>query len=123
LITLIEDNLGYALHQKVEALKIDLSASQTARFEFRSYPIHIALDVAKPDFEEILAPIVSAVSAAAAETLKRAGLDPAKLDAVYFTGGTSQVPALRKGILSLAPQARVAEQDTFTSVAAGLVSG
>lgn len=120
LITLVEDNLGYALHQRVEGLKMALSSAQQADFSFRSYPIAIEFPVTLAEFEALCLSIAQAIQKGVAEVLQQAQVEPSQVDAVYFTGGTSQVPLLRRTILELAPKARVAEKDTFTSVAAGL---
>lgn len=120
LITLIEDNLGYALYQRVEALKCELSAATEAKFKFSSYPIDIQFDCTLERFESIIAPSRDYIVKAAQRTLEMAGVEPDQIDAVYFTGGTSRVPLIRKAILEYTPHARVAEKTTFTSVAIGL---
>ncbi|MBC7693210.1 MAG: Hsp70 family protein [Methylotenera sp.] len=120
LITLIEENLGYALHQRVEKLKVELSGAAQADFSFKSHPIKIEFPVTAPDFENVLHPSVKAIQEAALETLRLARVNPEEVQSIYFTGGTSQVPIIRRTLSALTPQARIAEQDTFTSVAAGL---
>ena len=120
LITLVEDNLGYALHQRVEALKCELSGTPLSDFIFKSHPIKIEFAVKSSEFETIVDPAVDAIKKAALETFKYANVSPDKLDTIYFTGGTSQVPIIRKTLLGLFPNAKTAEKDTFTSVAAGL---
>jgi hypothetical chaperone protein len=121
LITLVDDNLGYALHQRVEAIKCELSDATRAEFSFRSHPIRIEFPVPRAEYEALLEPSVEPIRAAALDTMQQARVEPSELHAIYFSGGTSRVPRIRSAIQSLFPEARVAERDTFTSVAAGLV--
>lgn len=120
LITLVEDNLGYVLHQRVEGLKRDLSQAESAQFAFRSHPIKIEFDVTRPEFEQIIRPVSEKIRDAALETLRIARTQTQEVDAIYFTGGTSKVPLIRAMILEHFPHAKIAEKDTFTSVATGL---
>jgi len=56
------------------------------------------------------------------ETCKLAQRDPAEVQVLQFTGGTSKIPLIRNLLTSHFPNARVAEHETFTAVADGLVS-
>jgi len=122
LITLVEENLGYMMHRKVEEVKVSLSLSQQpqAAFQFASYPIKIELDVHREDYEGMIAPIVEQVASTSLATLKMAQIEPEQVSILYFTGGTSQVPAMRRAIQGLFPHAKVRDQDSFTAVALGL---
>lgn len=120
LINLVEDNLGYALHAQVERLKKDLSQSEQARFVFKSYPIDLEFDVSRAEYEQMVRPSAELIADAAIETLRQARVDPGSLARISFTGGTSRVPLVRQQILEKFANAREVEQDTFTSVAAGL---
>jgi hypothetical chaperone protein len=120
LITLVEDNLGYALHQRVEQLKVDLSLGNRADFVFKSYPIDIQLAVTRSEYDQIISEPAEAIRNAAVETAALGKVDPQEVHFVYFTGGTSKVPLIRELILRSFPQAETVDQDAFTSVAAGL---
>lgn len=120
LITLVEDNLGYALHQQVEELKIALSERDQAEFVFKSYPIDIRLPVTRAEYDEIIHEPAQVIQRTALETARIAEVPPEEVHYIYFTGGTSRVPAIRKMIHDAFPAAETVEQDAFTSVAAGL---
>ena len=123
IITLIEENLGYQMHKAVEDLKIRL-ASRTApepeEFSFRSHPIDILFPVSRPDYGTVIHPVVERIRSTALKAIEIAGLTPAQIDILSFTGGTAQVPELRNAIASLVPAARIEDQDSFTAVALGL---
>lgn len=120
LLTLIEDNLGYSLHQSVEALKVALSQSDRATFSFNSHPIAIEFEVSLSEYLAIIEPCIAIIAKTASETLKLGNIEPYQVNSVYFTGGTSKVPAIRDAILTLCPNARVVAKEAFTSVATGL---
>lgn len=124
LITLVEENLGYKLHQEVEGLKVALSdAAQTetkADFSFRSYPIEIGFAVENRDFETWIEPSVAEIEAAAVETMKLGHTDPSAVQILQFTGGTAKVPLIRKRLKSLFPNAVITDSEAFTAVAEGL---
>jgi hypothetical chaperone protein len=128
LLTLVDENLGYSMHQKVELLKIAASApgfsegpeSGVLPFVFQSHPIDIQLEVSRSAYEQVLRPIVARIEEAARHTLGLAGVSPAEITRLAFTGGTAQVPQLRRAIRSSVPHAQVEDQESFTAVAMGL---
>ena len=125
LLTLVEENLGYEMHQSVERLKFEASIRDQERgfeipYSFRSHPIEIQFPVTPEQFRQVIGPIVERVAAAARETLKLAGIDGGRITDLNFTGGTSKTPAMREAIQAIVPNARVQDQNSFTSVALGL---
>jgi hypothetical chaperone protein len=52
--------------------------------------------------------------------LRDAGVTPAQVDTVFFTGGSSGVQLLRHKIAALVPAAKAVEGDLFGSIGAGL---
>ena len=125
LITLIEEDLGYQLHQAVERLKLELSHTETARFRFRDGSMEIEADVTRADFEHWIAADLDAIESCVDGLLTTSGVDAGKVDRVFLTGGTSFVPAVRRIFTERFPDrsadsARVVTGDEFTSVARGL---
>src|SRR6201991_782594 len=51
LVNLIEEDLGYQLHQAVQRLKVDLSHAESAEFKFRDGSMDIVATVSRSDFE------------------------------------------------------------------------
>ncbi len=131
LMTLVEDNLGYSLHQKVEAHKCSLSVveADTAEFrekkfdfEFRSHPIDIQFATRPEQFSEWTQETIDAIARTALDTVRYANVLPEKVDAIYFTGGTSKVSQIRRKIREAFKNARIIDKNTFTSVASGLAA-
>jgi hypothetical chaperone protein len=49
-----------------------------------------------------------------------AGIAPEQVDTVFFTGGSTSIPAIARACLAPAPHARVVRGDRFASVGVGL---
>jgi len=120
LITLVEENLGYMLHQEVERLKISLSSKDQNDFKFKSYPIEIEFNVESGNYRQIISETVEEISQAALHTVSLGNCEPNQVNILQFTGGTAKVPAIRKRIESLFPSATVVDVEAFTAVAEGL---
>ncbi|MDK2123458.1 Hsp70 family protein [Parachitinimonas caeni] len=120
LLKVIANRSGHELAMRIEEAKIALSSADQTE---------LALDMAEPGLRHALtrseldAAIdgeVMQVRDAAAGILQAAGIRAADVDTVFFTGGSSGVPHLRKTIGALLPEARAVEGDLFGSIGAGL---
>jgi hypothetical chaperone protein len=120
LITLIEEDLGYQLHQAVQRLKIELSHHDSAQFHFRDGSMDIRASVARTDFESWISEDLQSIEQCVDGLLQTTGLPQNAVDRVFLTGGTSFVPAVRRIFESRFTPARVRTGNEFTSVARGL---
>jgi hypothetical chaperone protein len=119
LITLIDEDLGYQLHQAVQRLKIDLSRQPSANFKFRDGSMEIEATVQRADFELWIADQLQSIETCVDDLLTTSRIPAEKVDRVFLTGGTSFVPAVRRIFESRFPS-RVTAGNEFTSVARGL---
>ncbi|CAN5653164.1 Hsp70 family protein [soil metagenome] len=120
LITLIEEDLGYQLHQAVQRVKIDLSHHEQARFKFRDGSMEIERTVTREDFESWIADQLESIETCVDGLLRTSGVAASQVDRVFLTGGTSFVPAVRRIFESRFSPERVRTGNEFTSVAQGL---
>ena len=120
LINLIDEDLGYQLHQAVQRLKMDLSSAETATFHFKDGSLNIAASVTRADFEQWIADDLGLIETTVDGLLQDCQIEPAQVDRVFLTGGTSFVPAVRRIFDSRFTRARVRTGNEFTSVAQGL---
>jgi hypothetical chaperone protein len=130
LITLIEEDLGYQLHQAVERLKLDLSRQEQARFRFHDGSMEIEADVTRAEFEGWISAELETIETCIDSLLTSSGIAASQVDRVFLTGGTSFVPAVRRifthrfGERKFGAEqtdtARVVTGNEFTSVARGL---
>jgi hypothetical chaperone protein len=120
LITLIDEGLGYQLHQAVQRLKIDLSRSESADFHFRDGSMDITAQVTRADFESWIAEELLSIETCVDDLLKTTGISAEKVDRVFLTGGTSFVPAVRRIFDTRFTAQKIRTGNEFTSVASGL---
>lgn len=120
LMRVLELRLGHELAAKSEAAKISAAAGT---------PAQVALDALAPGLvatvDEALA--VGAIHAdldriveAAVRTVRDAGLAPERLDALYFTGGSTGLAPLTERLSARFATARPVQGDRLASVATGL---
>ncbi len=120
LVTIIEMDMGFALHRAVGDLKANLSRRCTAALRFEGWGVAIEADVARADFETWIVADLAAIGAAVDAALAQAGLGAEAIDAVFITGGTSFVPAIRRLFERRFAPDRLHQGDAFQSVASGL---
>jgi hypothetical chaperone protein len=120
LITLIEEDLGYQLHQAVQHVKFELSRSESAEFHFRDGSMDLRIPVTRREFESWIESDLQAIENSIDGLLKGAGVDPRAVDRVFLTGGSSFVPAVRRIFETRFGADRIRGGNEFTSVAHGL---
>jgi hypothetical chaperone protein len=116
---IVDEDLGYQLHQAVQRTKNALSTSEQADFIFAgpdAGSVELRTSVTRADFEAWIAPELGQIAAAVDALLRPTECG---VDRVFLTGGTSFVPAVRAIFESRFP-GRIVAGDEFTSVAQGL---
>ena len=120
LIALIEEDLGFQLHQAVQKVKFELSRSETAEFRFRDGSLDLRIPVTRREFSSWIARELQAIEESIDELLKSSGIDARAVDRVFLTGGSSFVPAVRSIFETRFGKDRIRSGNEFTSVAHGL---
>lgn len=120
LLYIVENDLGYDLHQAVQRAKVDLSAHASTTFNFQEDDLSIVQEVARTDFEHWIQPHLASVTSCVEGLLTSARIEPDRIDRVFLTGGSSFVPAVRDIFYHTFGADRVSMGDEFTSVARGL---
>jgi hypothetical chaperone protein len=120
LIRLIEDEAGFQLYQAVAAAKAALSDAPRTTLRFRHDDFVVDRVIERGDFEGWIAPDLAAMADAIDRALALAALDPAAVDRVFLTGGTSFVPAVQALFTARFGPERVSAGGEFVSVAEGL---
>lgn len=120
LITLIEDEQGFALYQAVSSVKMALSHEDAAELRFSHAGLEIAETIQRSAFEGWITPDLARMAAAVDEALADAGLTARDVDQVFLTGGTSFVPAVQRLFTTRFGEERVAAGGELVSVAEGL---
>lgn len=120
LLNVIEYDLGYELYRAVAATKIALSSQAETTLRFSQSGIDIEARVTREAFESWISDDVARIEAALDEALALAGITAGAVDAVFLTGGTSHVPAVRALFSQRFGEGRLHFGDAFRSVASGL---
>lgn len=120
LITLIEEDLGYQLHQAVQQVKFELSRSHSADFHFRDGSMDLRISVTREDFEAWIEEELRAIERCIDSLLMTSGVSPREVDRVFLTGGSSFVPIVRQIFATRFGEDRIRSGNEFTSVAQGL---
>jgi hypothetical chaperone protein len=120
LIHLIKEDLGFRLHRAVQAVKCDLSYRPTATFQFSDGSVEIEAALDRNVFEGWIAEEIEKIQTCVDSLLSRSGARYEEVDAVFLTGGTSFVPAVRRIFETRFGGNKIRAGNEFTSVAHGL---
>ena len=120
LIELVDNDLGYRLYQAVEQTKCKLSDESLSEFHFREAAIAIAESVRREEFESWIAREIEQISACVDQLLAQCQVAPKDVDAIFMTGGSSFVPAIRRIFENKVSGKPIRIGNEFTSVAEGL---
>ncbi len=118
--SVVENDLGYHLHQAVQRLKVELSSAERAVFRFDAEAFALEEAVRREEFEGWIAPELQRMESSVEQVLREAGVTAVDVDRVFLTGGTSLVPAVRRIFTARFGEERVTTGEAFTSVAYGL---
>ena len=117
---LITGNYAFFLFQEIEKAKSRLSAADEARMHFRRDEIEIDEPITRAEFERLIAPDQAQVHRCMESVLAAAEVTRRDIDAVFLTGGTAQIPAIRRMFAEEFGADKLKAQDYLTSVAVGL---
>jgi len=120
LIDLVDEDLGYQLHQAVQAVKFELSRSQAAEFRFSEGSMDLRIPMTRTLFESWIKEELGAIERCIDGLLVTSGVGPREVDRVFLTGGSSFVPAVRRIFATRFGEERIRGGNEFTSVAHGL---
>jgi hypothetical chaperone protein len=120
LLIFVEDRLGFAVFEIIEATKRALSEADAAPFHY-SYPgIEIHGQLARDAFERGSEREVARILETLDQTLDAAGITPGEVDLVCCTGGTGRVPMVAAGLAERFGAHKLEQFQTFHSVIRGL---
>ena len=120
LIAIVSEDLGLALHQSVERLKIGLGEREVDLLKFDRPPVSLARQITRASFDDWIAAELASCSETVDRALEAAELEPAAIECVFATGGSSLVPAIAALLRTRFPGARHVGGAELTSVASGL---
>ena len=120
LMTVVQERLGHALAASAEQAKIDVATQGDALIDLQLVEPGLATRLVLRDAAAAIEPDVARIVAGASATARLAGVAPARVDALYFTGGSTGFQPLVDRISAAFPRAQALRGDRFASVATGL---
>jgi hypothetical chaperone protein len=120
LMRVVTLRLGHALAAAAEDAKIAVAEGGATRIALDMIDAGLAVDLTEPMAADAIETDLQRIVDGAAETLRQSGLQPAQIDALYFTGGSTGLAPLTERIAALFPNAQAVRGDRFASVAQGL---
>jgi hypothetical chaperone protein len=105
---------------QVEQSKIELTEMDSRNISLERVEPGLVAELNRELFDESIDGLLGKVNGSVLQLLADAGVSTEDIDTVFFTGGSSGIPALRANIQRLLPNARHAEGDTFGSIGSGL---
>jgi hypothetical chaperone protein len=120
LAEVIESRRGHSIAIAVEEAKIALSATERATIDLAGADLGATVETSAAALNEAVADQLGSLSRTLAETIQASGLAGERIDAVFLTGGSTAIPAVRAAVTALTPQAQVVEGDMFGAVGLGL---
>lgn len=120
LIRVIERRRGHTLAIEVERAKITLSQAPSAEIELGWIEDGLSPAIGLARLETATASLAQRIAERVRRCLRQAGLEAARIDAVFLTGGSTLLPHVRRSIVRELPDARVVDGDKFGSVGLGL---
>lgn len=120
MLTIVENQLGHALAGEVEQMKIALTSADSVLMDFKRSNVNLTADLTLGAFDKAIAPAADKIPDTINCVLALAGVSADKIDTVIMTGGSTQIPYVRKSLDAVLPQANFMQTDAFGSVGAGL---
>jgi hypothetical chaperone protein len=121
LIELVDHDLGYRLYQSIERTKCALSDENQTEIRFDEAAVVIENPLSRPQFEGWIHPELWQISRCVDRLLTTCSVAPQDVDAIFMTGGSSFVPAIRKLFAhKFGAEKPIRAGQEFTSVAEGL---
>ncbi len=120
LLHIVQNDLGFYLHQAVQSMKVELSSELTGSFVFEDYQVRMNGRVRRSSFEKWIEPDLEKIRECLERLLRSTSLTAGEVDRVFLTGGSSLVPAVRFIFEDRFGAQRIAGGGEFTSVAKGL---
>jgi hypothetical chaperone protein len=116
----ILERLGHRVAIAVEQGKVALSSAEATDIALSFVEAGLHAPCTRSRFEATIRDNTERLNRAAAACIASAGLKPGEVQTIFFTGGSSLIPAVRTAIERAAPDARIATGADFLSVASGL---
>ena len=98
---MIQKQLGHYMLFEAEHAKIDLSNNEKTKMDLKEIEKDFFIPILKDEFLSAIQKSQTQIIEKAKETIQQAGINGKQIQNIIFTGGTSLVPSISKGIKEL----------------------
>ena len=120
LFKLIEQRAGHWLAMEIEETKIELTHAQSRHVPLDRVEPGLSVELSRALFEASIDNQLERIRNSVTDLLSSAGVGVEQVDTVFFTGGSSGIPALRQSVSAMLPNANHVEGNIFGSIGSGL---
>jgi hypothetical chaperone protein len=120
LMVVLTERLGHELAARAEAAKIDVADGGATHIDLGHTERGLGGTLSEQEAVHAIEGDIERIVEAARITVAQAGLAPAQIDTLYFTGGSTGLRLLASRIAAAFPTAQAVRGDRFASVATGL---
>ena len=120
LLRTLPNRLGHRIAFSVEDAKIALSDRENVGIDLGFIEGGLVTDTTRAGFDRMIEQNTGRLFRTAATCIADAGLNPTDIQMIFFTGGSSRVPAVRAAVSRAAPEAQQATGSDLLFVALGL---
>jgi hypothetical chaperone protein len=111
---------GHRIASQVEMAKIDVAEGGQGRVNLDFIESDLVMPISGSTLATAINGMLDRIVDAASAAVAQAGITHDKVTALYFTGGSTSIEALRRRFQQAFPASRMVEGDKFSSVARGL---
>jgi hypothetical chaperone protein len=118
--SLIFNDLAFSFYNMVEGTKITLSNQGATVAKMKEKNLDIWELYTRSQFEKDIQEYRDQIEQVLLDTVKASGMEPAEIDAVVKTGGSSNIPAFSDMLARIFGREKIKASDVFSSVTGGL---
>ncbi len=120
LMKVLREREGHRIAGLVEDAKVAVADGGATRLELGFIEDALGIDIDGALLSRSITPGIAKIVQTALATVDDAGLEAGQIDAIYFTGGSTGIRALRDALSAAFTRAETVNGDPFASVARGL---
>ncbi|WP_295680770.1 Hsp70 family protein [uncultured Nevskia sp.] len=120
LMKVLREREGHRIAGLVEDAKVQVAEGGSTRLDLDFIEAGLGIDVDGELLARAIEVAIDKIVQTAVATVADAGLTPEAIDAIYFTGGSTGIRALREALSAAFAKADAVNGDPFASVARGL---
>lgn len=120
LFCLVEEQLGYPIYSCIEKTKIELGTEPKSKFMYKYSEIDIEMVIGREEFDQSVQVELDDIFASLNKVFEQSNLSAQDIDQVRITGGTGQMPLIRKRLEGMFGAEKINQAEVFQSVVKGL---